>query len=214
VCPYGEEINTQMIETASKTGSGSMHPEIGGAVRRRPADIADLAFAVVCMMILFAAFIFSELDSRPDVSLRMTSAIRGLLGRFTRVEATPDGHGISVHAGRIILVAENDDRQRLIAKTTLERYGYDVALAENGPAAITFFRKSAYQVALVVLGPREPRRAEVIQRLRAIRPDVRILEARAPGEGQQSESRVAGFVAIPFSAVSLAEAVRQTLGPN
>jgi hypothetical protein len=78
---------TQMIETASKTGSGSMHPEIGGAVRRKPADTANLAFAVVCVMMLFAAFIFSELDSRPDVSSRMTSAIRGLMGRVVPVVA-------------------------------------------------------------------------------------------------------------------------------
>jgi hypothetical protein len=191
---------TQMIETASKTGSGSMHPEIGGAVRRKPADTANLAFAVVCVMMLFAAFIFSELDSRPDVSSRMTSAIRGLMGRVVPVVARSDGYGSSAHSGRMILVAENDDRQRLIAKTTLERYGYDVALAENGPDAVAFFRKAERQVALVVLGSGEARRAEIVQRLRAIRPDVRILDSRV--------------VAKPFSAVSLAEAVRKSLGPN
>jgi len=183
--------------------------------RRRTSlkDAADLAVGLVCLTLFLGAVYFSERDSNYASSVRMTAAIQRAFGihrsSATRASALPQP---AAAAGKIILVAENDDSQRLIAKTALERYGYAVALADNGAQAVSLFSKAAHQVALVLLDQSAlPASRETIRQLQSIRPDVRIILCLPAGETLHESSGPTGWIEKPFSALPLVEAVRHAL---
>lgn len=170
-------------------------------------DTAQLALALVMVAVLAGAIYLSELDSVYWTHVRITAAIQRVLG--IRGPAA----GVPPSAKRIVVVAENDTNQRLIAKTTLERYGYAVALADNASQAVALLRQDGPRVALVLLGGEAVRNSagETIRQLKSIRPNIRILMSRLPGEESATVAGAAGWLEKPFSAVPLAEAVRNIL---
>jgi CheY-like chemotaxis protein len=171
-------------------------------------DAANLCIAFLCALALLVAASFAALDSNFATSVQMTSAIRHALGLPTGSEANAGTNG-----GQFILVAENDNGQRLIAKTTLERYGYAVALTDDGSEVVALFRKAASRVSLVLLDRAELRSStgSVVRQLKEIRPDVRILVSQRGDEQLPSGvTRIAG----PLSAAQLTETVRRVLASN
>jgi len=178
---------------------------------RSSVDTAQLALALVMVAVLAGLIYVSELDNVYWTNMRITAFVQRALGIRRPVD-----DGSAARARRIIVVAENDENQRLIAKTTLERYGYAVALADNGAQAEALLRKAGPRVALVVLD-REALRIstrDTIQQLKSIQPNVRILMAQAAGEGSRAVSGAAGSLERPFSSMPLAEAVRKALAPK
>lgn len=182
-------------------------------VRRRKKALKgpwDLVAAVVCVLLLVLAVRIAYLDSNFATSMALTSTIREMLGLpafGSQADRGPQGQ-------RLILVAENNNSQRLIAKTTLERYGYAVALADSGSQAVALFRKTSPHVALVLLDRTELRSSidTVVYELKRIRPDVRILVSQ-PGN-QRLPWGVTARVAEPLSAPPLTETVRRVLASN
>jgi len=168
----------------------------------------DLAAAVVCVMLLLLAVRYADLDSSFATSAALTSSIRQMLG------LPAFGSHAGTQSGKLILVAENDNGQRLIAKTTLERYGYAVALADSGAQAVALFRTASPRVALVLLDRAELRSSfdTVVYELKRIRPDIRILVFQRGNE--RLPWGVAGSVAEPLSAPPLTETVRRVLASN
>ena len=170
---------------------------------RKPSckDYADVIVALVCLAAMAGAIYFAQMDGNYATAMRMTAAIRRLL-------RVPDPAGSAVDTRKTILVVDNDDSQRLVAKTTLERYGYNVALVEDGTQALTFLRNSAGRVALVLLDAGSSG-AQIMQKLKGVRPSVPILVSEAAGEKPQAGA--AGRIDSPFSALPLAEAVQHAL---
>jgi len=170
---------------------------------------ADLGIAFVFVLLLLVAARFADLDSDFTSSVRLTSAIRHALG----LPATGSGTNDGTKGGKFILVAENNNEQRLIAKTTLERYGYTVRLTDDASQAVALFRKAAPRVSLVLLDRAELRSStgSVVQQLKRIRPNVHILVSQSGDEPLPSGvTRIAG----PLSAPQLTETVRRVLASN
>lgn len=178
--------------------------------RKSLHDPWDLAAAVVCVLLLLVAFRYAYLDSNFATSMALTSAIRQTLG----LPAFGSQTGSGTQEGKLILVVENDNGQRLIAKTTLERYGYAVALADSGSQAVALFRKASTRVALVLLDRAELRSSvdTVVYELKKIRPDVPILVFQRGNE--RLPWGVTAKVAEPLSAPPLSESVRRVLAAN
>lgn len=151
-------------------------------------DYADVILALVCLTAMAGSMYFAKLDTNYATSTRITAALQSALG-------IRGSGGETVDTRKMILVVENDEVQRLIAKTTLERYGYNVALADNSAQAMGLFRKARDRVSLVLV---EPRSSEpMIRQMKIIRPDMPILVSEKP-----------------FTAMPLAEMVQKTLGSN
>ena len=122
-------------------------------------------------------------------------------------------------AGKI-LVVDDEDIVRTLAKAVLERYGYSVLLAENGEQGVEQFALSPSEVVVVLLDVSMPGLSgeETLQRLRAIRADVKVLLfsgysaedtlRRFEGKG------VAGFLQKPFTAQALAEQVKAVVSAD
>jgi len=177
---------------------------------RSPLDMAQLMLALVMLTVLAGLIYVSELDNVYWTNMRITSFVQRTLGIHRPVD---DG---AARARRVIVIAESDENQRLIAKTTLERYGYAVALADNGKQAEALLRKAGSRVALVVLDREALRNSarDTILQLKSIQPSVQILMAQAAGKDSPKISGASGSIERPFSSVPLAEAVRNALAPN
>ncbi len=116
-----------------------------------------------------------------------------------------------------VLVADDEEIVRRIAKSALETRGYSVLLAENGQAAVDVFAKAADKIALVLLDLTMPvmNGAQTLQRLQRIRPEVKVIltsgydetEAMAAVDG----AGLSGFLQKPYTAGQLSEYVGRIL---
>lgn len=186
------------FSVAQTVGQGR---EIPYWYRKPPCrDYADIIVALLCLAAMLGTIYFSELDSNYARAMRVSAAIQRVLGRNTARQP--------VDTRKMILVVENDESQRLIAKTALERYGYNVALADNGSEAAGLLRKAAGRVALVVLDTRNLS-GQTMQQLRGMRPSLPILVSEPAGEKLQAGA--SAKIDSPFSALPLAEAVQKVL---
>ncbi|HKW98218.1 MAG TPA: hypothetical protein VJN43_10825 [Bryobacteraceae bacterium] len=178
----------------------------------RPAlrRAADLAVALACMMILLFAIYFSEVDSDYTGSRRITTAIQQALG----IQRHSPPHAAAAGAQGIILVAVRDDGLRLIAKTTLEHYGYTVLLADNPNEAVSMFREPARRVVLVLVESSGDAGdgGRTIEQFKRIRPGVPILRCSARADAARENLGARDRIDKPFTATILAAAVRDALG--
>lgn len=169
---------------------------------RKPSfkDYADVIVALLCLTAMLGTAYFAVADSNYPTAARVSAAIERVFG--------PGAAQKAVDTRKTILVVENDEGQRLVAKTALERYGYNVALADNGSQATALFHKAAGRVALIVLDTRSSG-VQAIQQLKGMRPRVPVLVS-----GPASEKLQAGATAridSPFAALPLADAVQKLL---
>ncbi|HEU4698666.1 MAG TPA: PAS domain S-box protein [Gemmatimonadales bacterium] len=117
----------------------------------------------------------------------------------------------------LVLVADDEDGIRGVARAILEEHGYDVVLAADGRAAVERFAAQPDRIAVVlldltmpVLGGREA--ADAIWRLR---PAARIVVTSGYGDTEALRrfegTPVTGFLPKPFTEDRLAAAVRDAL---
>jgi len=156
--------------------------------------------ALVCLAAMLGTAYFAVLDSNYTSAMRISGVIEGVLGRVIAPAA--------VDTRKIILVVENDEGQRLIAKTALERYGYNVALADNGAQAATLLHRAAGRVALVVLDTRNSNVA-TIRQLKGMRTNIPIIVSEPAVEKLQAGATAR--IDRPFTALPLAETVQKLL---
>lgn len=178
---------------------------------RKSFDTIQLVLALVMLAVMGVLTYVSELDNLYWTNTRITSFVQRALG----IHRPPAGAS-AASARRVIVVAESDENQRLIAKTTLERYGYAVALADNGTQAEALVRRAGPRAALVVLDRESLRNSahDTIQQLKSIQPNVQILMSQAAGGNTAAVSGAAGSIERPFSSMPLAEAVQKALAPK
>jgi PAS domain S-box-containing protein len=124
----------------------------------------------------------------------------------------------ALHGAGVLLVVDDEQVVRELAKRALERHGYNVLLAESGQAAIDLCKRHPGDIALIILDLGMPNMGgeEVLPELRKIRPSVKVLvssgyseaEAMALFKGQ----RVSDFIQKPYTSKDLAEKVKGCLG--
>jgi PAS domain S-box-containing protein len=121
-----------------------------------------------------------------------------------------------VGGNETLLLVDDDAALRHIGRGILERYGYQVLVAEDGARAVEVYQRERERIGLVILDMTMPRLSgrDTLRRLRAIDPNVRVVfisghsdEAPAALE----EDRVQGFLAKPYREHELAQTVRTAL---
>jgi PAS domain S-box-containing protein len=123
----------------------------------------------------------------------------------------PAGHN------ELVLVIDDEDQIRSVARKTLERFGYRVLLAANGAEAIALYAQHRQDIAVVLTDMMMPIMdgPATIIALKAMNPEVRVIGssglhsngavAKAVGAGVQH------FVPKPYSAEILLQTLHQIL---
>jgi PAS domain S-box-containing protein len=133
------------------------------------------------------------------------------------VDGTPPCELPTPPAGGTILVVDDDETVRRVARAVLEREGYIVLLARDGSEAVELFGREATRVRLVLLDLTMPGMdgKETFQALRALRPDVPVLLSSGYEEHETTSrfagAGLAGFVHKPYSRDRLLRAVAQAM---
>lgn len=119
--------------------------------------------------------------------------------------------------GGTILLAEDDDQIRMIARIMLEELGYSVIEAEDGKVALELYRKNAAEISLVMtdIGMPVIDGYALIRELKMIKPDLPIIISSGFGDISVTtripREEIAGLVCKPFNFDHLREVMRSAL---
>jgi PAS domain S-box-containing protein len=116
-----------------------------------------------------------------------------------------------------ILVVDDEEPVRVVAKKMMERWGFHVLTAADGNEAIKLFQENPGRIACVLLDLTMPRKdgVETYRELRRARNDVRVI--LTSGYTEQEISRrfagqdIAGFIEKPFEMTTLNAKLREVL---
>jgi len=117
-----------------------------------------------------------------------------------------------------VLVVDDEEVVRSVAKVALERFGYRVLLARNGMEAVEIFGQAPDQVCVVLLDLTMPLMSgeETLTRLRAVRPDVPVLLSSGYNQVEVIKRfaghSLAGFVGKPYSSAELVAKIKSVCG--
>lgn len=137
-------------------------------------------------------------------------AVEGGIGGESMREPQQRGSGT-------ILVADDEEVVRTVAKMTLEKSGFTVVTARDGEEAVAVFRDHVDEVVAVLLDMTMPRLSgeEAFREMRRIRADVPVLLSSGYNQqeaiGRFAGEGLAGFVQKPYRPQDLIDKVRSVL---
>lgn len=118
---------------------------------------------------------------------------------------------------KTILVAEDDDSVRLLARVTLQSAGYAILEARDGEEALSIYSENASKIALLLTDVAMPRMGgkALVSHLRKHRPELRvILMSGFAGDALTAAGALEGgieFIQKPFHPDALARIVHAAL---
>jgi PAS domain S-box-containing protein len=123
---------------------------------------------------------------------------------------------VPVGGKETVLLADDESMIRLLGRTILQRFGYEVLLAEDGHEAVAIYEREKDRVGLVILDLTMPQLSghDAFRRLLEINPKVRVLFASgysAEHVSQVEHERIFGFIGKPYRPDELAQRVRLAL---
>ena len=116
-----------------------------------------------------------------------------------------------------ILVADDEDLVRSMARFTLERCGYTVEVATDGKTAVDIFTARPNDFAAVLLDLTMPvmNGEEALQKIRGIRPDVPVVLSSGFSESEAlqrfRQNDLSGFLQKPYTGTALARRIKQAV---
>ncbi len=116
-----------------------------------------------------------------------------------------------------VLMADDEESFRLVARASLQKVGYEVLLAEDGRQALELFKEHRETIRLVILDLTMPfmNGAESLAALRKEDPQIPILLSSGFNQVEMvrrfEPHRIAGFIQKPFTARQLNTAVAMAL---
>jgi PAS domain S-box-containing protein len=123
------------------------------------------------------------------------------------------GHGL-------VLVADDEEIARSMAKDVLTEYGFSVVMAENGREAVEMFRTRAQDLVAVLLDLTMPvlNGQEAFEEIQQIRAEVPVVLSSGYTEQDASArftgARPAAFIQKPYIHTDLLQKLRAVIGPN
>jgi PAS domain S-box-containing protein len=129
----------------------------------------------------------------------------------------PDESGRATGGNELILVADDEEAIRTLAKEILESHGYRVMLAEDGREAVDLFEKHHGELGLVILDMVMPRMGgrETFLKMKELNPQARALLSTGYSQDGKAEeilkSGVRGFIQKPYQVDTLLSKVRSVL---
>jgi CheY-like chemotaxis protein len=132
--------------------------------------------------------------------------------------APPQPFGVGAWRGSgVILVVDDEEAVRTVARRILERFGFEVITAADGQEGVDVFQQHADRIVAVLLDVTMPVMdgEQAYRELRLIKPDVRVVLSSGFSE-QDATTRfagkgLAGFIQKPYRATALVELLQSVL---
>jgi CheY-like chemotaxis protein len=118
---------------------------------------------------------------------------------------------------KTVLIVDDEESVRSVARNTLQRRGYRTIEAADGREALEVYRRFVAEVSLVLLDLTMPymNGEEVLRELKIIRPSVKVLLSSGFNEIEAvrrfAGKGLAGFLQKPYSAAVLAETIKRII---
>ena len=154
--------------------------------------------------------VYSKLGQGTTVKVLMPASAN-------RVTAPPLAFAGRLSGAGTVLVVDDEEVVRQTARHTLERFGYQVVMANNGAEAVERFLSRPSGISLVLLDLTMPVMSgeETLSRLQTINPQVRVLLTSGYNEVEAIQrfagKGLAGFIQKPYTANALAEKVKELI---
>ncbi|HUB31427.1 MAG TPA: PAS domain S-box protein [Bryobacteraceae bacterium] len=135
----------------------------------------------------------------------------------TRQPLAPPARDLDLHGAGLILVVDDEQTVRSVARQALERYGYKVLLAEDGARGLDVFQREAARLQCVVLDLTMPVMSgeETLARMKAVSTTIPIILSSGFNEAQavrQFEGKgLAGFLQKPYKSSVLLETIKRVI---
>lgn len=133
---------------------------------------------------------------------------------------TQHEYEMDVAGEEVILVIDDDSSVRALATDILQKFGYKVFLAENGPQAVDFFRKHWEEIDLVILDMVMPKMGgeKTFAHLKQMKQNVRVLLTSGYNFNDKMQGLldqgVLGFLQKPYHFNTLLAKIRKILTEN
>jgi PAS domain S-box-containing protein len=135
----------------------------------------------------------------------------------TAVDPTAQTSSMPRGNGELVLVVDDEEKIRLVARRTLERFGYRVLLASNGAEAVSRYAQHGSEIAVVLTDMAMPVMdgPATIVALRSLNPHVRIVGSSGlDANGYLTNvagTRLQHFLPKPYTAEVILQALRSIL---
>jgi signal transduction histidine kinase/CheY-like chemotaxis protein/HAMP domain-containing protein len=122
--------------------------------------------------------------------------------------------------GGTILVVDDEDMVRDVARMMLEELGFGVITARDGKEGVEIFRRMSGEIDAVLLDMTMPEMSgeEAITEMHGLRPEVRVILMSGYDEMEAANhfslTKPAAFMQKPFQVATLAEKLRTVLGSD
>jgi len=130
-------------------------------------------------------------------------------------ERAPLSQSSQLNGSGTVLIVDDEEIVRKVAKSALELYGYSVIVVNDGHEALRVFDQRADEIDLVLLDLVMPTMGgeETYQHLRMRRPDVRVILSSGYSDALAQErfagKALASFIRKPYTARELGEVVKR-----
>jgi len=157
-----------------------------------------------------------SVESAPGKGSTFTVVLPAVTSASTATDAPPPRASTGGH----VLVVDDEEIVREMARATLERCGYTIEVACDGKAAVAEFasRPTDFDAVLLDLGMPVMNGEEALERIREIRPDVPVLLSSGYTETEATrrfqDRGLAGFLQKPYTASALADKVGYAVSLN
>jgi CheY-like chemotaxis protein len=145
---------------------------------------------------------------------------------FPAAESAPSPSAATVSAATLelrgngtILVVDDEEIVRHMARRALQSKGFDVLTAESGPAAISILKQDPARIELVLLDQSMPGMsgAESLAEIRRIRSDLKVIASSGYSEGETMRlfhnQMVHGFLQKPYTVTALLQTIVPLMAP-
>lgn len=199
-CGMDEEIKERLFDpffTTKSTGRGLGLAAVLGIVRGHRG-------AIKC---------YSEVGRGTTVKMLLPSVKGQADLQPVSIEPSEEWRGSGT-----VLVVDDEETVRAVARRMLEMTGFDVLTAKDGLEGVEVFRDQGKEIDVVLLDMSMPRLSgeEAFREMRRIQGDVKVILSSGYNE-QESIDRfagkgLAGFLQKPYQKADLVDRIRQALG--
>ena len=196
------QFNNLLMAISSGVALVRMDVPEGGPIAEQLNRIDNAVEKAADLSRQLLAGVRREQDALSGNGSSLESMLRSVSGDTGKKSVAVGGAGGGIHGA--VLIVDDDESVRALARWVVERAGYAAVTARDGDEALERFRADPGAYGLVLLDLTMPRMSgeEVMVGLRAVRPNVQIVVITGYGEDVVRESDragITGFVQKPFS---------------